>query len=209
LPGSPALELRTAPEGKLGCLALGASTGGLHALSEFLRALPGEIGAPILITQHLPADFMSFFARQIETASGRRSTVAEDGRPLEADRIYIAPGGAHLGLRRCGGQIVIALDERQGGTGCMPSVDTMLSSVSQIYGRNCAAIIFSGMGRDGLAGSTELASRGGTIFVQSADSSAVWGMPRAVAEAGLASAILSPVELARRVIDYARDGSWK
>jgi two-component system chemotaxis response regulator CheB len=174
-----------------------------------LRALRGRIGAPILITQHLPADFMFFFARQIEAASGRLTSVAEEGQPLEAERVYIAPGGAHLTLRRSGGQIVVALDERQGGTGCIPSVDPMLFSVAEIYGRNCVAIIFSGMGRDGLAGSKKLASRGGTIFVQNADSSAVWGMPRAVAEAGLASAILPPAELGGRVMDFARDGSWK
>jgi two-component system chemotaxis response regulator CheB len=85
----------------------------------------------------------------------------------------------------------------------------MLEAASEIYGRNCAAVIFSGMGRDGLIGSGAVAKRGGTIFVQDAETSVVWGMPRAVAEGGLASAILPPVELARRLHQIAGAGSWK
>ena len=91
----------------------------------------------------------------------------------------------------------------------MPSVDTMLWSVSEIYGRSSVGVVFSGMGRDGLVGSARLVDRGGVIFVQDQQSSAVWGMPRAVAEAGLASAILAPAELAMRVTTRAESSSWK
>jgi two-component system chemotaxis response regulator CheB len=206
---SSALTLRAGAEGRLGCLALGASTGGPYALGQFLAALPDRIGAPILITQHLPAVFVPVFARQIEAASGRTARVAEDGQALESDCIYIAPGDAHLGLKRSGSQILVALQRQSAGAGCLPSVDLMLDAVGQVYGRNCTAIIFSGMGRDGLAGSREIAARGGTIFVQDAQSSSVWGMPRAVAEAGLASAILPPAELARRVGEQAGARQWK
>jgi two-component system chemotaxis response regulator CheB len=202
------LTLRPFPNGKLGCLALGASTGGPHALSEFLRTLPKRIGAPILITQHLPTPFISVFARQMEAASGRLASVAEEGQPIEPERIYVAPGDAHLGLRRSGGRILVSLKRQQAQSGCLPSVDTMLTLVSEIYGRNCTAVIFSGMGKDGLAGSHDIAARGGAILVQD-QSSAVWGMPRAVADAGLASAILPPAELSRRVASQARDISGK
>jgi two-component system chemotaxis response regulator CheB len=204
-----AVALRRAPEGQLGCLALGASTGGPYALSEFLRALPERIGAPILITQHLPPPFVPVFARQIEAASGRQASVARDGDALEPECIYIAPGDAHLALQRSGGRIRVLLERQPVQTGCLPSVDPMLTAVSQVYGRNCMAIIFSGMGRDGLAGSRDIAERGGTILVQDSQSSSVWGMPRAVAEAGLASALLAPAELARRAGEHAGQIAWK
>jgi two-component system chemotaxis response regulator CheB len=85
----------------------------------------------------------------------------------------------------------------------------MFSAVGEVYGPNATAVVFSGMGRDGVTGSRDIAERSGTIFVQDAESSAVWGMPRAVAEAGLASAVLPPADLARRIVDYSRDRAWK
>ena len=91
----------------------------------------------------------------------------------------------------------------------MPSVDTMLWAVGETYGKSGLGVIFSGMGRDGLVGSARLVDRGGAVMVQNQQTSAVWGMPRAVAEAGLASAILSPAELARRVGARAEGGAWR
>jgi two-component system chemotaxis response regulator CheB len=205
----PPIALRTSADCRLGCLALGASTGGLYALGEFLRALPPRIGAPILITQHLPPVFMPFFARQIEAAGGRPTQVAEPGAALVPEQILVAPGDAHLGVERIGGRVVVRLGDAPASSGCMPSVDSMFWSVSEAYGRSAVGVVFSGMGRDGLVGSARLADRGGTILVQNQQSSAVWGMPRAVAEAGLASAVLAPAELARRVGGRAKGmRSW-
>ena len=203
------IKLRPPGDSRLGCLALGASTGGLHALSEFLRALPTRISAPILITQHLPTVFMPYFARQIEAASGRLARVAEDGMVLTPEQILIAPGDAHLGLERAGAQIQVQLTGAPASSGCMPSVDAMLWSLSEIYGRTGVGVVFSGMGRDGLVGSARLVDRGGLVLVQDQQSSAVWGMPRAVAEAGLASAVLAPAELALRVASRAESVSWR
>ena len=203
------VKIRPASDYRLGCLALGASTGGLHALSEFLRALPTRISAPILITQHLPAVFMPFFARQIEAASGRLARVAEHGVALAPEQILIAPGDAHLALERSGGEVRVQLTDAPASSGCMPSVDTMLWSVSEVYGRNGLGVVFSGMGRDGLVGSARIVDRGGTVLVQNQQSSAVWGMPRAVAEAGLASAVLAPAELALRIAARAEGRAWK
>jgi two-component system, chemotaxis family, protein-glutamate methylesterase/glutaminase len=203
------LALRPMPSAKLGCLALGASTGGLHAIGEFLRALPSRIGAPILITQHLPPVFMPFFARQIEAASGRTSRVAEGGMALQAEQILIAPGEAHLGLERVGSVVKVRLSETPASSGCLPSVDPMLWAVSETYGKSGVAVIFSGMGRDGLVGSARIVDRGGTVLVQDQRSSAVWGMPRAVAEAGLAAAAAGPAELARRIAARIEGAPWK
>lgn len=199
LPLRQSIKLRAMPNEAVGCLGLGASTGGLHALSEFLRALPPVIGAPILITQHLPAVFMPFFARQIEAASGRLTSVAEDGAELHRERILIAPGDHHLELRRDQDQVVVKLTDKPAPSGCRPSVDPMLTSIGQIYGSTGLGVILSGMGRDGLEGGESLVASGGALLAQEEASCAVWGMPRAVAEAGLASALLRPSELATRV----------
>jgi two-component system chemotaxis response regulator CheB len=190
------------------CIAIGASTGGLHALSEFLRALPAETGAPILITQHLPALFMPFFARQMEAASGRVALVAEAGQQLVADRIYVAPGEAHLTVERGIDDVAVKLSRAAAASGNLPSVDPMLASVASAYGDRGVGVILSGMGKDGLLGAGRLIDAGGSILAQDRGSSAVWGMPRAVAEAGLACAMLPPAALARRVAAQIEAHPW-
>jgi two-component system chemotaxis response regulator CheB len=203
------IRLREAAESRLGCIAIGASTGGLHAITEFLRALPAMVGTPLLVTQHLPAVFIPYFARQLRAASGRSTRVAEDGLVLRPEEILLAPGDAHIALEQQGSRIRVRLDREAVETGCMPSVDVMLAAVAGIYGRSAVGVVLSGMGRDGLAGSRRLVERGGTVFVQDRQSCAVWGMPRVVAEAGLASAVLRPVDLARRITARAEGAAWK
>ncbi len=203
------ISLRDMPEGKLGCIALGASTGGLRALIDFLRPLPKRIGAPILITQHLPAIFMPYFARQLEAAAGRTARVVEDGELLVDDVIHVAPGEAHLRLERRGLDVFVRHCDAKAESGCLPSVDPMLASVAEAYGDGGLGVMLSGMGRDGLIGSRILVEAGGSMLVQDQASSAIWGMPRVVAEAGLASAVLPPADLARRVALYAKGGLWR
>lgn len=200
--GSLQRPLRLMPASRIDCLALAASTGGPHALTEFLEALPKKVDAPIVITQHLPPLFMPFFAREIERASGRPTCLAEEGRQLEQGAITIARGDTHLGLKRVGGAVVASLTRQLAESGCMPSADPMIRSVGDVFGTNGVAVLLSGMGRDGFAGSMHLAEQGGTILAQDEHSSAVWGMPRAVVEAGLASAVLPPGALAYRVAEY-------
>ena len=203
------LTLREMGEGELGCVALGASTGGLHALFAFLRALPERIGAPILVTQHLPAIFMPHFARQLESASGRIAHVAEDGALLVPEHIHVAPGDAHLCVVRNGHEVRVRLERKRAQSGCLPSCDPMLASVADAYGRDGIGVLLSGMGRDGAIGAKLLVESGGAILAQDRHSAAIWGMPRAVAEAGLASAVLPPAELARRIGQRAEMQPWK
>ena len=203
------VPLRPMPEQVPECIALGASTGGLHALNDFFAALPASVQTPILITQHLPPVFMPYFARQIEAASGRPTRVALQGQRLKNGEVLIAPGDAHLGLRRRGSQMAVELITTPASCGCMPAVDTMLSALADCYGPNGLAVVFSGMGRDGLVGSAALAERGGGILVQNKHTCAVWGMPGVVAMAGFASAILSPDQIARCVAASVEGAPWK
>jgi two-component system chemotaxis response regulator CheB len=192
----PQVRLRGMGDGRISCVAIGASTGGLHALSDLLRALPPSFGAPILITQHLPSSFMGIFAGQVQEMSGRPTSVARAGSQLARGRILIAPGEGHLSVEMMGGMPRARITAERVESGCLPSVDPMLASVAEVFGASAVGIVLSGMGRDGLRGAERLAHAGGDIFVQDRESSVVWGMPGSVAQAGLATAMLPPFQIA-------------
>ncbi len=184
--------------GRAALIAIGASTGGIHALSIFLRSLPRSVTVPILVTQHLPPSFTAAFARQLQIASGRDTIVARDGMVIESGRIYVASGDGHMIVEKGPRGLRIGSDHGKQASGCTPSVDPLFASLARASGPETLAIVLSGMGRDGSIGAVDLAAAGGTIMVQDRASSAVWGMPGTVAEAGLASAVLPPEQLAQR-----------
>jgi two-component system chemotaxis response regulator CheB len=184
-------------------LAIGASTGGIHALCQLLRALPRGFDQPILVVQHLPESFMETLARQLATAANRPAIVAGAGTRVEAGRIHVAPGDGHMIVRREGTALVTGVAHHAVPSGCTPSVDPLFESLADAA-RGCAiGVVLSGMGRDGVVGAARLAAAGGTIFAQDAATSAVWGMPRAIAEAGLATAVLPPDQIAAQVAALA------
>ena len=192
--------VEAAPErGPIECLAIGASTGGLHALSAFFAALPAEFDAPILITQHLPAEFMPYFANQLQDMSNRPATVASDGSRLLPGHLLIAPGDAHMRLIRFRDGVRARLDRTPAASGCMPSVDPMFASCAEMFGSSAVAVVLSGMGRDGSIGAADIVAAGGQVIAQDAETAVVWGMPGAVSNAGLASAVLPPDRLAQLV----------
>jgi two-component system chemotaxis response regulator CheB len=195
---SPAL-LRPMPTDPIDVLAIGASTGGIHALGVLFNNLPRRVGVPILVTQHLPIPFMSVFARQLGAIAQRDAIVAADGMELFPDRILLAPGDAHLTFEPWKNRTVVRLTSGKSSSGCLPSVDPMLASVASIYGAGALGVILTGMGRDGVEGAATMVARGGSIIAQDESSCAVWGMPRAVLEAGLVSAVLPPDKIARRI----------
>lgn len=180
---------------RIAAVAIGASTGGIHALGLMLRRLKPDFDAPILITQHLPSSFIPVFARQIEAACNRPTDIAEDGLTIRPGRIVIAPGHSHMLVRRSGDQLTTRLCSEPVASGCMPSVDPMLTTLAQACEGRALGVILSGMGRDGVIGAKDLIEAGGTLYAQDADTSAVWGMPGAVARAGLASLIAPPERL--------------
>ncbi|OGS56857.1 MAG: chemotaxis response regulator protein-glutamate methylesterase [Erythrobacter sp. RIFCSPHIGHO2_12_FULL_63_10] len=176
-------------------LAFGASTGGIHAFNIILRGLPDSFRLPILVTQHLPQSFIPVFARQIEGISGRPAQIACDGAEIRPGEIMVASGMGHMTVKRQGDRAFTMISNEPATSGCMPSVDPMLRSLASAYDGHVLAVILSGMGRDGVLGAEDLAAAGGTIMAQDAASSAVWGMPGAVAKAGIASTVLPPDEL--------------
>ena len=199
----PPAAQRPAPGREFEALAIGASTGGIHALCLMLGALPASVDLPIFVVQHLPESFMETLARQLAAASGRRAVVASPGTVAEAGRIHVAPGDGHMIVRREGRRLVTGIAHHAVPSGCTPSVDPLFESLAEATGGRTLGVVLSGMGRDGVIGAAELVKAGGMIFAQDAATSAVWGMPRAVAEAGLAAAVLPPAEIAARIAGMA------
>lgn len=198
VPSAGALR-REAPRVPLGgsmycdILAIGCSTGGPNALSAFFESIPGTFGVPIVITQHMPPVFTGLLAKRLDTVTGLHVVEAEQGMPIEVGNVYIAPGDHHMTLHGRPESPVVHLDQEPPENSCRPAVDPMFRSVARMYGSKALAVVLTGMGHDGLAGVQWLKEAGAQVFVQDAASSVVWGMPGAVAEAGLADAVL-PLE---------------
>ena len=152
------------------------------------------------MTQHLPADFSSFFASQLALSARRPCAVAVERGRVAAGSIVVAPGNAHLiasGMDHAGAgdRVVTRLSTAPSATGNLPSVDPMFESLASLYGPRLLAIVLSGMGRDGLEGARAVRAAGGRVIVQDRESSVVWGMPGAIAAAGLADGMLPPGEI--------------
>jgi two-component system chemotaxis response regulator CheB len=194
----PVARVEPRPAYPFDVVAMGASTGGIHALTSVLRAIPPTMQRPIVVTQHLPSSFSSFFAAQITAASGRAGAGARRPPPrLVPGQIVVAPGDAHVIAVSLGdGTAALRLSRDPAPTGNLPAVDPMFSTLAAVYRERLLAVVLSGMGRDGLEGARLVRAAGGTIVVQDRDSSVVWGMPGAVAGAGLAHAVLTPGQIA-------------
>ncbi len=187
------------PQGQPGCIAIGASTGGIPAIHTFLENISPAIDAPMLLTQHLPETFLPFLVRQLQKFTDRRVMLGQQGMKLERSHIYVAPGHGHMTCERVGSQVRLSIIPGAMPSAYTPAVDPMLASVASVFGRDALAIIMSGMGQDGLLGVEKMAAQGAQIFVQDAQTSVVWGMPGVVARAGFANAIMPVDRMARHI----------
>ncbi len=177
-------------------LAVGSSTGGPQALFEFLKPLKAFKNIPIVITQHMPPTFTRLLAQHISAQAGIDCHEADEGMQLEAGKAYIAQGGRHMLFKKNEmGQVVITLNDGPPENFCKPAVDPMLRSLIPFYGRDILVTILTGMGSDGMHGAKAVVDAGGYVYAQDQKTSVVWGMPGAVATAGLCSAILPITEL--------------
>ncbi|EKE70520.1 CheB methylesterase domain-containing protein, partial [Oceanibaculum indicum] len=171
-------------------IAIGSSTGGPQALMKVLGNLRRDLPQPIFITQHMPATFTPILAEHLSRASGWDCREGKDGEVVTPNRIYLAPGNYHMVIEVEGGRKIIRLNQNPPENFCRPSVDPMLRSLAKAYGSRLLVLMLTGMGKDGQAGSEVAVQAGGTVAAQDEETSVVWGMPGAVATAGLCSAVL-------------------
>ncbi|WP_458096041.1 chemotaxis-specific protein-glutamate methyltransferase CheB [Roseomonas sp. WA12] len=185
--------------GAPGLVAVGSSTGGPQALATFLRALVPAPPVPVVIVQHMPAGFTTMLADHLNRVGPLEVVEARDGEALRAGHAYLAPGDRHLLVERTPAGPVVRMRDDPPEHFCRPAVDPMLRSATKAFDGRVLAVILTGMGQDGLAGCWALAAAGGTVLAQDEASSVVWGMPGAVARAGIARELLPPERLAARV----------
>jgi two-component system chemotaxis response regulator CheB len=182
-------------------LVIGASTGGPQALTEVCSRLGPVIDdAPVLITQHMPPTFTTILAEHLGRATGRLAREAEDGEPIRAGRIYVAPGHMHLKAARSNGQPVAVLDDSAPVHFCKPSVDVLFSSAAEVWGGWVLGLVLTGMGTDGTKGGADIVASGGSVMAQDEPTSIVWGMPGAIAQAGLCSQVLPLPDIAPAIV---------
>ncbi len=183
-------------------LLVGASTGGPQAL----RGLASQLAAvsdrvPVLITQHMPPTFTTIMAEHLARASGRPAHEPHDGEPIRPGTIYLAPGGRHMQVERRDRLPVVALDDGPLVNFCRPAVDPLFASAAQVWGGAVLALVLTGMGADGARGAAAIVAAGGSIVAQDESTSVVWGMPGAVARAGLCSAVLPLDRIAPKLVE--------
>ena len=187
-------------------IAIGSSTGGPQALREVVAAFPADIRAPVVIAQHMPALFTKILAEHLTKASSLRCKEAEDGERLVPGGAYIAPGDFHLTVRKDAAGFYAVLDQTPPINFCRPAVDPLFQSVTEATGGRALGVILTGMGHDGREGCRILRAAGGTILAQDEATSVVWGMPGAVAEAGLADEILPVAKIGAGIVQRAKNG---
>ncbi|GAA1652365.1 chemotaxis-specific protein-glutamate methyltransferase CheB [Georgenia ruanii] len=187
-------------------VVLGASTGGPEALSRLFAALPAPPTVPLLVVQHMPAVFTRQLAGRLDRVGPTSVAEAAGSEALEPGRAYIAPGDHHLAVVADGGLVRAVVRDDPPVNFYRPSVDVLFSSAAEVYGPALHAVVLTGMGTDGRDGAAAVVAAGGTVHVQDAASSVVWGMPGAVAEAGLAHDVLSLEHLARVIATAGAPG---
>ena len=171
-------------------MAIGVSTGGPNALAELMPKLPKNLPVPIVIVQHMPPMFTKLLADRLNTQCDVAVFEAEHGQKIEPGSAYIAPGDFHMEVHKKEDSLFVHLQQEAPENSCRPAVDVLFRSVVRNFGGDALGVILTGMGYDGLRGCQELRAAGGQIIAQDKESSVVWGMPGAVAEAQLADMIL-------------------
>ena len=187
-------------------LAVGVSTGGPAALDVLLPQLPQNLPVPVLIVQHMPEMFTRLLAERLSRRCSLRVCEAEEGMTATAGSVYIARGNWHmeaLAAARPGAPASIHLTQDPPENHCRPAVDTLFRSAALAYGSGVLAVVLTGMGYDGLAGARVILEHGGSVLAQDQASSTVWGMPGAVAQAGLAYKVLPLAAMAPEILRVA------
>lgn len=182
-------------------VAIGVSTGGPPAVQKILSALPADFPVPILVAQHMPAAFTGPFAKRLDSVCAISVKEAENGEKIRDGVAYIAPGGLHMRLKaRLADRSLIISDEPKSAL-YKPSANELMASVGEALGRQALGVMLTGMGNDGVEGAKVLKAKGGRMLAQDEASCVVYGMPKAVVDAGLADEIRDIDEMAAAIME--------
>ncbi len=197
----------TVPAAGFSLVTIGVSTGGPRALAQVVPRLPRAFPLPVLVVQHMPEGFTAAFAESLDASSALSVREAQQGDLLEPGRVYLAPGGRHTIIRKSGRGFSVMLDDGPPVNGVKPAFDVLLRSLAKCGGpRVPLAVVMTGMGGDGRDGIRTLRSGGCVCLTQSAATCTVYGMPRAVDEAGLSDESVPLDEIASRIEQLVMKG---
>jgi two-component system chemotaxis response regulator CheB len=197
-PGAP-MPRRPMPGARPRAIAIGSSTGGPQALATLVGRLTTPPPVPILVVQHMPAGFTTLLAEHLHRLGRLPCHEVKAGAALLPGHLYLAPGDRHFLVREAGGTLTAQVTQDPPENFCRPAVDPMLRSLVAAVGGRLLVAILTGMGQDGLLGCKAAVAVGATVLAQDEATSVVWGMPGAVARAGLAQATLTVEEIAGRM----------
>lgn len=180
-------------------LALGASTGGPSAVQRLLHALPHSFPLPIVLVQHMPAEFLPGLVRWLDESTHFVVSLAGDGTQIHAGEVYVAPGEQHLRISTLQDKLVTRLVTGTNAERHTPSVDQLFASLADTCGAQAIGVLLTGMGDDGAAGLLQMRQAGAITLAQDAASSTVFGMPRAAIARGAVQAVISLQDLPSKI----------
>ncbi len=188
--------------GRVDVVVIGVSTGGPQALRRLIPQLPADLPVPVAIVLHMPVGYTEPYARRLDELAPLRVAEAREGDPLEPGSVLLAPAGRHLSFLRAGdGRVVAHLDARPFDTPHRPSVDVLFQSAAEVFGDRVLGVVLTGMGADGRNGAAWIKAQGGLVFTEAEESCVVYGMPRAVVEAGLSDRSLPLDQMAQAILE--------
>lgn len=186
---------------KIDAVVIGASTGGPKALQEVLTKLPGNLGVPVLVVQHMPEGFTKVFAERLDKICNLKVVEAADGIHIEKNTIYIAKGGLHMKVNNGKN---INLDNDPAIWGVRPAVDKLFDSAIRVYGANLLSVILTGMGRDGADGTKNIKDNGGITISEDKSTCTIYGMPKAAYETGKVDLVVPLNKIAEKIIEIVQ-----
>lgn len=199
--GLPAVPSRQS--GRVQLVVIGSSTGGPAALQQIIPRLPADLGAAVVVVQHLPVGFSGPMAEHLDRKSAIKVRHAEPDELLRPGEVLVAPAGYDLTLRGRPGDVRVVLDPGKGPVppgGFRPSVDVTMLSAADVLGSQCMGVLLTGMGRDGAQGMQAIYRRGGLTIAEHESTCVVYGMPRAAVELGAAALVLPLPEIAAEIV---------
>ncbi|PIT77840.1 chemotaxis response regulator protein-glutamate methylesterase [Limnohabitans sp. B9-3] len=200
-PGSQATHTtRLAGSASLEAVCIGVSTGGPVALVSLIEAWTTPLSIPVFVVQHMPPRFTQLLADRLSGLGCMPVHEPYDDQLVQPGHIYLAPGGWHMTLERKTHGVHVRVVDLPPQSSCKPSVDLLFNSAAKVYGQQLLGVVMTGMGHDGLQGSQSIVDAGGEVWVQDQYTSVVWGMPGAVAQAGLAHAVLPLQDIASSIV---------